>query len=257
MNPRHALAAALFAVLSLPAAAADRGEFTLDVLVRGAPLREYDARGTTYVEARKGSEYALRLTNRTGRRIAVALSVDGLNTIDAKSGPAREARKWILDPWQTVVIEGWQTDANTARRFFFTSEEKSYGTWLGRTDDLGVIAAVVYREKRPDPPRAFDRRCEPSAGPLDKRARTDSNAADELAATGIGRETDHRVVLVDFDAEPTPSATVRIRYEYRDALVRLGVLPRPVDDDALARRERAQGFDEMEFAPDPYAPRHR
>ena len=37
-----------------------------------------------YVEAMRGASYALRLTNPTPYRVAVALSVDGLNTIDAR-----------------------------------------------------------------------------------------------------------------------------------------------------------------------------
>ncbi len=55
---------------------------------------------------------------------------------------------------------------------------------------------------------------------------------------------------VDFDQEDVPASTVSIRYEYRDALVRLGVIP--ACDDALARRERARGFDDSGFAPDPF-----
>ena len=47
---------------------------------------------------------------------------------------------------------------------------------------------------------------------------------------------------------------MQLRYEYRDALVRLGVLPRPFADDQrrLELRERARGFEGLEFAPDPY-----
>jgi hypothetical protein len=74
---------------------------------------------------------------------------------------------------------------------------------------------------------------------------------DDLAATGIGREVDRRVVRVAFDAEEHPALIVSFRYEYRDALVRLGVLSCD-DGDALARRERARGFEDDGFAPDPY-----
>ena len=61
------------------------------------------------------------------------------------------------------------------------------------------------------------------------------------------------MVSVHFDAEPAPAALLEVRYEYRDALVRLGVLPARcgVGEDALTRRERARGF-EPGFAPDPY-----
>jgi|GEM_PF-4738892 len=61
----------------------ERG-FELDVLVNGRPLNEYYSRGRTYVEALQGAEYELRLRNNSADRVAVALSVDGLNTIDAR-----------------------------------------------------------------------------------------------------------------------------------------------------------------------------
>jgi hypothetical protein len=75
-----------------------------------------------------------------------------------------------------------------------------------------------------------------------------------MAATGIGRQVDHSVRRVRFDAERHPAAVLEVRYEYRDALVRLGVLPQPFarQDDPLRRRERARGFDDLDFAPDPY-----
>ncbi|HEX6284952.1 MAG TPA: hypothetical protein VFZ71_08760, partial [Pyrinomonadaceae bacterium] len=58
--------------------------FDLQVLVAGRPLAEYHSKGRTYVEALRGEEYELRLRNSSSERVAVALSVDGLNTIDAR-----------------------------------------------------------------------------------------------------------------------------------------------------------------------------
>lgn len=249
----------------LSAFAAARGspvrseDYSMEILVDGVPLERHAARGRTYVEAVPGREYSIRLRNNTGGRVAVALSVDGLNTIDAKTTTARTASKWILEPWQVLTLEGWQTSGSTARRFYFTTEESSYGAWLGRTDNLGVIAAAVFREKRSRPaaiqkPGRKDEgkmRAEPST--QGSPAAPSSELSDEHAATGIGAQVGHEVVRVPFDAESAPAATLQIRYEYRDALVRLGVL-RPVEPacDALCRRERSTGFDGMEFAPDPY-----
>src|SRR6185503_1042981 len=62
------------------ALALDRGGYSMEVLIGGTPVHEYAARGTSYVEALKNREYSVRLTNRTAGRIAVALSVDGLNS---------------------------------------------------------------------------------------------------------------------------------------------------------------------------------
>src|SRR5688572_30463859 len=123
----------------------------IEILVNDVPQHRYAHHGRWYVEAIKGREYAIRLRNPYGVRVAVALSVDGLNTIDARQTTAADARKWVLEPYQTVTISGWQTSRTEARRFEFTTEEKSYGQALGKTANLGVIAAVFFKEHQ----RAF------------------------------------------------------------------------------------------------------
>ena len=246
----------VLALSACPARAANDGPFSIEILVDGRPLAEYTARGTTYIEARHGKEYAVRLTNRTAGRVAVALAVDGLNSIDATTTTARDAKKWILGPHRSIVIEGWQTDSATARKFFFTTERDSYGAWLGKTDNLGVVAAAFFRERRPEPPPVpidvpGSKRAAPSAGAApESRASAEADRADEMAATGIGREVEHSVRRIRFDEEDTPASVVSLRYEYHDELVRLGVLP--AVGDALARRERARGFEDGFFAPDPW-----
>ena len=253
--------------------------------MNGSPSPEFAARGTVYVEALKGHDYALRLTNPTGVRVAVALSVDGLNTIDAKHTSAADARKWVLDPYQTVVIPGWQVSGETSRKFFFTGEKGSYGAKLGETSNLGAIEAVFYREKLPyraqrpwsggkeeekisanergkDSGRLDEPRTEAAAGAAQRPAPSESvdrdlskkssasasSLDDELAATGIGRRTRFDVTRVNLDLEDSPAASVRLRYEFRPQLVALGVLPRETREP-IARREAARGFDD--FCPEP------
>jgi hypothetical protein len=234
----------------------------VEVLVGGTPQRQYLHQGRSYVEAIRGREYAIRLRNPYSVRVAVALSVDGLNTIDARQTSARNARKWVLDPYETVTISGWQTSQTEARRFEFTTEEHSYGQALGKTANLGVISAVFFRERvpvvlsrdsvrqeaAPASPVPSDERSNaaaPSTAGLSKRA------DEEYAATGMGRRTDHAVTQVWLDLEDAPAQTMNVRYEFRSQLVRLGILP-PVSriDDPLDRRERARGF-EPAFAPVP------
>ena len=114
--------------LMAPAASAcGHSCYSAEVLVDGRPLTQYPARAATYVEARRDAEYAVRLSNHTGSRVAVALAVDGLNSIDAKTPPVRAAAKWVLDPYQSIVVEGWQISSDSARRFYFTTEADSYG----------------------------------------------------------------------------------------------------------------------------------
>ena len=99
--------------------------FDLEVLVNGRPLAEYYARGRTYIEALQGAEYELRVRNGSPDRVAVALSVDGLNTIDARHTSAWNASKWVIEPYQTITISGWQMSSERARRFYFTNERDS------------------------------------------------------------------------------------------------------------------------------------
>jgi len=282
---RALLGLAALAVVTGPTQALTQEGYSMEILVDGVPLDEYAARSTTYVEAMRQREYAVRLTNHSGRRVAIALSVDGLNSIDAKTTSARQASRWILGPYESITLDGWQTSHSTARRFFFTTEDQSYGAWLGQTRNLGLIAAAVFREKRPQPIQQPGRRpdrlgasgderregSEPQAprqsaetegdaptrskaADSEEQLREEPSLSDSLAATGIGREVAHPVRQIRFEAESSPAALLEVRYEYRPALVRLGVLPRPLArcEDPLLRREGARGFAESGFAPDPF-----
>ncbi len=264
-------------VLALPSRAAERRGFGLLVSVGGCAAPEYRKGDTIYIEAVRHSDYTLRITNPLPCRVAVALSVDGLNTIDAKHTTPQKASKWVLDPYESIDIDGWQVNGSQARKFFFTGERNSYGAWLGQTQNLGVIEAVFYRESMPEPPpvpilgrpspraeasgkersdgRPSPQACPPpSSGRGQEKASAQASAglSDEFAATGMGDKVDHRVVGVQLKLEREPAAALRIRYEFRPQLVALGILPSPpYRPDPLGRRERAQGF-RGGYCPDPF-----
>ena len=248
-----ALAAQSGSAASAPQPARPAG---VDILVGGTPLTEHHHNGRLYVEALKGREYAIRLRNPYDTRVAVALSVDGLNTIDARQSTAHSARKWVLGPRETVVISGWQVSGTAARRFEFTTEERSYGQALGKTANLGVITAVFFRERvatvtgrtRADSARDASEAAAEAPAPQASAPGASRRAAEEYAATGMGRRTDHSVEQVWMDLEDVPAATVNIRYEFRPQLVRLGILPGTAVSP-LDRRERAKGF-EPGFSPE-------
>src|SRR5262249_40305302 len=128
-----------------PVPAADNG-FSVEVLIDGAPVAEYAARGRRYIEAFERAEYELRIHNPSSSRVAVALAVDGLNTIDARHTSAWDAHKWVIEPYGTIHVRGWQMSSENARRFYFTTERDSYAAKLGQAANLGVISAVFFRE---------------------------------------------------------------------------------------------------------------
>jgi len=247
MRYRLTLALVAFALFSTQSFAANRTGFAVNVLVDDAPRTEYVHGGTVYIEAVRGASYSLRITNPTAYRVAVALSVDGLNTIDAKHTDARSASKWVLEPYESTVISGWQVSNRTARNFFFTGERRSYGATLGQTENLGVIEAVYFRERRHDAEiyrqePLSEERAGSANGALAPSAKAQrSDAADDYAATGMGHKARHEVEMIDIDLEPTPVASVRIRYEYHPQLVKLGILSPHISP--LERRERASGFE--------------
>lgn len=267
---------------------ADR-RFEVEILVDGRPLEEYNARGKSYVQAIAGAEYEVRVRNPLPYRVAVALSVDGLNSIDARHTSAWNASKWVIEPYGTINISGWQMSSERARRFYFTSERDSYGAKLGQTSNLGLVTAVFFRERRaypvtvvppPHPRPLYDKdgrdtqRAEsPSAGSsgesADNKAKSGGGTSadtmrrqapvaqpqpdDEYAATGIGRSVRNDVRWVNMELDSRAAAEVTIRYEYYSALVKLGILPRPYYDrpDTLRRREGARGFEDRRFSPEP------
>lgn len=229
----------------------------IEIKVDGNTLPVYTHQGKLYIEASRGREYSIILSNRSERRLAVALAVDGLNTIDAKHTPADKASKWVLEPWERVEIAGWQVSQDRARKFYFTTEADSYGAMLGKKENLGIISAVVFREKaRPVTyshiqPAASAGAASPQCA---EKSRRDGESAtremkdDDYAATGMGQSTDNRVIRVDLELEKNPCQTINYRYEYRSALVRLGVLP--AGDDILNRREGAHGFSGGAYCPE-------
>lgn len=278
--------------------------YELSVVVDGASVPEYRLGDRSYVEAIRGRNFTLRLRNPGPERVAVAVSVDGRNVIDAKRTTASSAAKWVLGPWEVLEIPGWQISGETARRFFFTETRSSYAAWLGDTRNVGGIEAVFFREKRRVMPYVTEHRkadaaeaesrddqrerspdrveggveggvpggvlggtpampapSEPAIAEEKDRgaARNESrpghgakqrarpSESDRFAATGAGERTDFPVQWVHFDEDPRPVASIRLRYEFRRELIRLGVL---LPEKDLYARERGRGF-EREYAPDP------
>ncbi len=260
---RSMMIGALGLVMAGSAAAVTSRGFGVTVRVDGVARPEYWHQGTVYVEALQGEEYTIRLTNPLGRRVAVALAVDGLNTIDARHTDARRAAKWVIEPWGQLEISGWQVSGREARRFFFTTEPASYGAWLGETANLGVIEAVFFAERERKiclrPPGVAEQQQVGKAPELSPRQKPaaergeERNSLQDYAATGIGERVEHRVERVYLDLEEEPAAVIRIRYEFRPELEALGVLPPLGDHGALRRREQARGF-AGRYCPDPGRP---
>lgn len=243
-----------------------RGGFDVEVWVDGCALDNLNLRGRRYVEAVNGAEYELRIRNPLNVRVAVALFVDGLNTIDAKRTSAEKAVKWVIEPYGTLTISGWQMSDSRARRFYFTTESDSYAAKIGQPADFGNITAVFFREKRryvnEPQPRIYkdddisrpSKKNESASSESSKAGAADSTACcpprDEQAATGIGRDVRNDVEWIDMKLEERPTASVTIRYEYRNSLVKMGILPRNSRDSQGVVKPR-ESVNSRRYAPEP------
>ncbi|MFI5370797.1 MAG: hypothetical protein ACHQ52_04495 [Candidatus Eisenbacteria bacterium] len=242
------------------------------------PSPRWDSR--RYFEAMRAHEYSVVLRNTTGGRVAVLVSVDGLNVISGqRSALGNGESMYVLDPYGSATIHGWRTSLDDVRRFVFVDEERSYATRSGQANgDLGWIRVLAFRERQPqvsyeqrsrlDDERAQQpRAAAPGNEPRDGAAapetqsgapsppqKTARQAAGELRAdkdesnanpgTGWGRGSYDPVREVEFLAESNPLDRITLRYEYADGLRALGIEP-VRDRDRNWQRDRGQlGFAE-------------
>ena len=249
----------------------------VSVEVGGLPALLYpapDGSGKHYLEAREGASYVLRLSNRCDERLGVVVTVDGLNAISGGRDRGR-GRMYVLDPWRQATVRGWRTSLHEVRRFTFVDEKSSYATRSGKANSrMGWIEVSVYRERRRwawnRPHDEVDQRAgEPAEGaaraesapsappPSADAAEAEAGALGKSQSgarkrsypgTGWGSRAHDPVVVVDFAPESAPAERTTLRYEYRRALVDLGVLPSPhARHDRLRERDRG----EPGFAPPP------
>ncbi|HZV23628.1 MAG TPA: hypothetical protein VFF93_07660 [Luteimonas sp.] len=241
------LAAALLSITAcLPAWG--NGLVEVDVIDRdtGQWLPESHARGRTWVAGTPGHRYAVRLTNTTGERVLVVLSVDGVNAVSGETAhPAQTG--YVLAPWQSTEVNGWRKSLDDVAQFVFTDLPDSYAARTGRPDNVGVIGIAVFREARPiaweppSPPPPVARegmRDEAQAGARSaakatppREAASAESANDGIARQSIGTGHGARewspVGRTDFvRATRAPEQVTELRYDDLDTLVAMGVLPR-------------------------------
>jgi len=237
----------LAGVLACLPASADTigGAVTLEIQANDrGPLRLYPAPGgadgpRAYAEAVKGAGYRLVVRNTLACRVGLVIAVDGRNIISgAESWLKNNERMYILGPGETQEYTGWRTAQDKVNQFYFTSAEDSYAGAFNDTSAMGVVAMAVYREYvPPSRPRVTDRMYQsaPSAGR--------SKALSE-AGTGYGEEVYSPSITVAFQPEARCSEKSLIKYEWRETLLRMGVIR-----DLPIRRNRL--WDQGGFAPPP------
>jgi hypothetical protein len=197
----------------------------------GKRYREFIQAKRAMLKVRPNEEYSIVVHNPLPVRVAVAVSIDGLNSIDGKRTTLRNARKWMIEPNSSLTVAGWQTGKETLRKFLFTRESESLAEWREEkegkpfTRNLGVIgigwfwnSAELEQALHPPQPFVEESRAE-EAAPRASRAPAApaAKSAKARAGTGQGKQLRHVVTTVAFEDDAgmySVKDILKIYYEF-------------------------------------------
>jgi hypothetical protein len=211
---------------------------------QGQALPVWRWRGTDWVAGQPGNRYAVQLVNRTGERVLVVLSVDGINAVTGETAGVGQSG-YVLGPWQSAEITGWRKSERDAAAFYFTSLADSYAARTDRPDNVGVIGAAVFRERlrwdEPHDAAPFSWQ----GGRVDPRAEGGRTARD--AAGGPAEGSDRRRAQ-EAPRDAPAAAAPAVRDSTAGALSAQAPAP---DPQSLAKRESrlGTGHGEREWSP--------
>jgi hypothetical protein len=233
--------AALAGLASLHAGCAAAPPPLLDIQLvdrdSGALLSQYASQGRRYSPGTPGARYAVRLSNRSGERLLVVLSVDGVNAITGDTASWSQSG-YVLSPGDSCDITGWRKSDEHIAAFEFTSLGDSYAARTGRPADVGVIGAAVFREappvvlheSQPAPiapaPPGLMNRLNGAAADAAPAARAESRAAAKLG-TGHGASEWSPIQHTAFQRRSSqPTQVLAIHYDSPANLMAAGIMPR-------------------------------
>jgi hypothetical protein len=110
------------------------------------PLPGLSRGGQTYVAGTDGERYTIRVRNHAQHRYEVVATVDGLDVIDGAKGNFAK-RGYILDGYDTLLIEGFRQSTSTIAAFRFGAVADSYAARTQTDRNVGVIGVAVFAER--------------------------------------------------------------------------------------------------------------
>ena len=220
----------------MPLSARDLVE--MDVIDRdnGQWLPEYGHRGQTWIAGVPGHRYSVKLTNTTGQRVLVVLSVDGINAVTGETANPSQGG-YVLEAWESAEISGWRKSMDDIAQFVFTDLGDSYAARTGRPHNVGVIGVAVFQELQrrpyplPSPPIGRNRSYEQQASKAAAAAAEMESATDSVAqqrmGTGHGQREWSPVGQTRFQrASLKPAQISEVRYDDARRLYAMGAIPR-------------------------------
>jgi hypothetical protein len=115
----------------------------------GGVLPTYYHNGSMFVAGQTGERYNIRVTNNTGERIEAVVTVDGRDVISGQLGDYKSQRGYVLEPYGSVVIDGFRQSLDHVAAFRFTDVGNSYSARWGTPQHVGVIGVAAFKEHVP------------------------------------------------------------------------------------------------------------
>ena len=119
----------------------------VEVLVNNSPVRQHNHNGNTYIEARAGTEYSIKIKNSDHNRKLVVITVDGVNVITGEPQPESIGQGYIVRAYDSLDIKGFRKDMSSVGAFKFCKSGGSYCNEKGLKGNNGVIGVRIYDEK--------------------------------------------------------------------------------------------------------------
>lgn len=115
----------------------------------GGALPTYQHGGSVFVAGQMGERYNLRVRNNSGERVEAVVTVDGRDVVSGQLGNYKTQRGYVLEPYGSVLIEGYRQSLDHVAAFRFTDVGDSYSSRWGTPQHVGVIGVAVFKEYQP------------------------------------------------------------------------------------------------------------
>jgi hypothetical protein len=110
------------------------------------PLEAIHLANRTYVIGEQGQRYALVIQNHSSHRVEAVATVDGLDVMNGHAGSV-ENRGYVVDPYQTITIDGFRQSQAEVAAFRFAKVADSYAAQTGTARNVGVIGMAFFDER--------------------------------------------------------------------------------------------------------------